>query len=45
MLKLIEFVLLGVTLLIVLGLVLQGPVEAPPGQEEAAEDEAGRKAS
>ena len=30
MLKLIEFVLLGVVLLIVLGLVLRGQPEAPP---------------
>jgi hypothetical protein len=34
MLKLMEFGLLGVTLLIVLGLVLQGPPEAPPVEEK-----------
>jgi hypothetical protein len=35
MLKLMEFGLLAVTLLIVLGLVLQGPPEAPPMVEHA----------
>lgn len=34
MLKLMEFGLLGATLLIVLGLVLQGPPEAPPMEEK-----------
>jgi hypothetical protein len=33
MLKLMEFGLLAVTLLIVLGLVLAGPVEPPPPEE------------
>lgn len=33
MLKLMEYGLLAVTLLIVLGLVLQGPPEAPPVEE------------
>ncbi len=33
MLKLVEFGLLGVTLLIVLGLVLRGQPEAPPPEE------------
>ncbi|HSY01145.1 MAG TPA: hypothetical protein VK819_03295 [Acidobacteriaceae bacterium] len=35
MLKLMEYGLLAVTLLIVLGLVLQGPPEAPPVEEHA----------
>ncbi|HTX41723.1 MAG TPA: hypothetical protein VMD25_07830 [Acidobacteriaceae bacterium] len=35
MLKLMEFGLLGVTLLIVLGLVLRGQPEAPPPAEHA----------
>lgn len=35
MLKLMEYGLLAVTLLIVLGLVLQGPPEAPPIEEHA----------
>jgi hypothetical protein len=35
MLKLMEYGLLAVTLLIVLGLVLQGPPEAPPLEEHA----------
>jgi len=33
MLKLMEIVLLGVTLAIVLGLVVAGPPEAPPVEE------------
>jgi len=42
MLKLMEFGLLGVTILIVLGLVLQGPPEAPPvdGHVVGAQDQA-----
>jgi hypothetical protein len=35
MLKLIDYGLLFVTLLIVLGLVLTGPPEAPPVEEDA----------
>lgn len=34
MLKLVEFGLLGVALLIVLGLVLAGPPEAPPMEQD-----------
>jgi hypothetical protein len=50
MLRLIEFGLLVVTLLIVLGLVLTGPPEAPPTVEDAvgaraAADEAQKKIS
>jgi hypothetical protein len=50
MLKLMEYGLLAVTLLIVLGLVLQGPPEAPPIEEHAIgaqgpADEARRKVS
>jgi hypothetical protein len=49
MLRLVEFGLLVVTLLIVLGLVLTGPPEAPPLQDRAgardAADEAQKKAS
>jgi len=50
MLRLMEYGLLGVTLLIVLGLVLQGPPEAPPLEDHAIgaaepKDEAQPKAS
>lgn len=49
MLRLMEFGLLIVTLLIVLGLVLTGPPEAPPMKDAAptpeAADEGRKKAS
>jgi hypothetical protein len=49
MLRLVEFGLLTVTILIVLGLVLTGPPEAPPMEDAApvqnAADEARKKAS
>jgi hypothetical protein len=49
MLRLVEFSLLAVTLLIVLGLVLTGPPEAPPMEDAAPApnpaDEARKKAS
>lgn len=49
MLRLVEFSLLVVALLIVLGLVLTGPPEAPPMEDAApvrnAADEAQKKAS
>ena len=48
MLRLVEFGLLAVALIIVLGLVLAGPVEAPPSEERpvgAAELPGRQKAS
>jgi hypothetical protein len=49
MLRLVEFGLLAVTMLIVLGLVLTGPPEAPPIEDVApaqdAANEAQKKAS
>ncbi|HTV16302.1 MAG TPA: hypothetical protein VME68_16410 [Acidobacteriaceae bacterium] len=49
MLRLMEFGLLTVTILIVLGLVLTGPPEAPPVEDPApahnGADEAQKKAS
>ena len=49
MLRLMEFGLLAVTMLIVLGLVLSGPPEAPPMEDPApvhsGADEAQKKAS
>jgi hypothetical protein len=49
MLRLVEFGLLAVTMLIVLGLVLTGPPEAPPMEDPApvqnGADEAEKKAS